>query len=181
MTWFKLGSFGAAALLACLGFAQTVKNASLETLERTFEDRIKKSPGPYPYDLMSNPSAVYIPGAGLTVTCRLNLVYATLESPFRPSPPGPAEYAALKQHKIDKIPVLEKTMQDYLLDTAGLPDLDAVRPTEQLAIGVTLFYYPKEDSTGLPRRIVMSAEKQKLLQARRDKLDLATVIQEQKL
>ena len=61
-----------------------------------------------------------------------------------------------------------------------MPEFDAVRPNEQFAIGVTLFYFPsKEDTTGLPRQITMSAEKQKLINARRDKVDLAKVIQEQ--
>jgi hypothetical protein len=68
-----------------------------------------------------------------------------------------------------------------LAETAADADLDPVPPTEKIAIGVTLFYYKWEDSSGLPRQIVMSAEKQQLLQARRQKLDLASVIQEQKL
>ena len=62
-----------------------------------------------------------------------------------------------------------------------ISEMDPVPANERILLGVTLFYYKWEDSTGLPRQIVMSAEKQKLLQARRDKTDLATVIQETKL
>jgi len=160
---------------------QSVKPTALESLEQNLADVIKNKYGKYPYEMLSYPSAVYVTGLGVTITVRVNLVYANMESPFRPAAPTAEEYAVLKQHKVEKIPFLEKSIQDYLIDAAASPALDSLRPTEQIAVGVTLFYYPKEDSTGLPRRIVMSAEQQKLLQARRDKLDLTTVIQESKL
>jgi hypothetical protein len=73
-------------------------------------------------------------------------------------------------------------MREVMAETAAASEIDPLPPNERIVLGVTLFYYKTwEDSTGLPRQIVMSAEKQQLLKARRDKLDLATVIQEQKL
>jgi hypothetical protein len=177
----RLASFLALAATAFLGLGQTVKYTALETLEQSFDAKLRNNPGKFPFEILSNPSVFYIPGAGVTMTCRLNLVYATLESPFRPAPPTREEFETLRQNKLQKVPVLEKNMQDYLADAAGSPELDEVRPTELIAIGVTMFYFPKEDSTGLPKRIVMSAEKEKLLQARRNKVDVATVIQETKL
>jgi hypothetical protein len=175
-----MGSFLLAAT-AFLSTAQTIKYTSLEGLEQNFEDRLKKNPGKFPFEIISNANAIYVPGSGVTLTCRVNLVYATLESPFRPAPPTPEEFETLRLNKVAKVPILEKNMQDYLADAAVNPQLDAVRPNEQLAIGVTLFYFPKENTTDLPHRIFMSAEKQKLQQARRDKINVATVIQETKL
>ena len=177
----RLALFFTTAATAYLAYGQAVKYSALESLEQSFEAKLKKNPGKFPFEILSNASAFYVPGAGATLTCRVNLVYATLESPFRPAPPTPEEFETLRQNKLQKVPVLEKNMQEYLSDAAASPELDAVRPTEQIAIGVTLFYFQKEDTTGLPKRIVMSAEKQKLQAARRNKADLATVIQEQKL
>jgi hypothetical protein len=84
-----------------------------------------------------------------------------------------------RDRKVQRIPLLEADMREVMADTAS--NIDTLPPNERVIIGVTLFYFKWEDSSGLPRQIVMSAEKQKLLQARRDKVNLATVIQEQKL
>ncbi len=110
----------------------------------------------------------------------VNLAYWQEPSPYRP-PFTPQEKATLREKKIQKIPILEQHMRDVMSETAASSDIDSVPANERVIVGVTLFYFIWEDSSGLPRQITMSAEKQKLLQARRDKLDLATVIQEQKL
>lgn len=175
----RMGSFFLAAALA-VAFGDTVKYTALQSLERSFENKLASNPGKYPFEVLANAPAIYVPGIGVTVTTIVNLVYTTQESPFRPAP-TPEEWATVRQHKLDKIPVLEQNMREFLADAAASPALDAVRPTEQLSIGVSLFYFPKEDVTGLPRQITMSAFKQKLLEARRNKVDLATVIMEQKL
>ena len=176
-----LSSFFLLAVAAILAFAETVSFTTLEKLEQNFESRLAKNPGKLPFEILSNASAMYVPGVGVTLSSRVNLVYVTPESPFLQL--SPADLAARKQKvrqdKLEKVPVLEENMRECLADAAGSPDFDSVRPNEHFAIGVTLFYFPHEDITGLPRQITMSAEKQKLINARRNKTDLATVIQEQ--
>ena len=110
----------------------------------------------------------------------VSLSYLPEPSPFRP-PWTPKELAEFRERKVKRVPILEQSMREVMAETAVASDIDPVPPNERIVLGVTLFYFNWEDSSGLPRQIVMSAEKQKLLQARRDKLDLATVIQEQKL
>jgi hypothetical protein len=117
------------------------------------------------------------------LSSRVNLTYMDPDSPFRPQITA-ADLAAQRQKlhrdKLAKVPILEQNMRECLADAAASPEFDAVSPSEKFMIGVTLFYFPaKEDVTGLPRQITMSAEKQKLIQARRDKLDLSKVVQEQ--
>jgi hypothetical protein len=68
-----------------------------------------------------------------------------------------------------------------MAETAAASDIDPVPPAERIVLGVPLFYFKWEYSDGLPRQITMSAQKEQLLKALRDKVDLATVIQEQKL
>ena len=179
-----LASFGITLAVALLAFADTVNFSALENMERSFEARLAKNPGKLPFEILSNASAMYIPGTGVMLSSRLNLVYVTPESPFLTL--TPVEVAArrekLRTDKLEKVPVLEMNMRECLADAASSPEFDAVRPTEQFAIGVTLFYFPsKEDTAGLPRQITMSAQKGTLIQARRAKVDLATVVQEQKL
>jgi hypothetical protein len=178
----KMALFMLAAGVAVYAFGETVKYAPLENMERNFEMKLLKNQGKQPFQTLSNAPAIYVPGAGVMLTARVNLVYATLESPFLQT--TPAEFAALKERlrrsKLEKVPVLEQNMRECLAEAAALSDFDAVPPNEQFAIGVSLFYFPKEDSTGLPRQITMNAPKQKLLNAIRDKVDLKTVIEEQK-
>jgi hypothetical protein len=178
----KMGSFILAGALAALAFAETVKYSALETMERNFESKLVAKPGKLPFQLLSNASAIYVPGAGVMLSSRLNLVYAELENPFVQH--TPAEFVALKerlrQSKLEKVPVLEQNMRECLAESAVMPEFDAVPPNEQFAIGVSLFYFPKEDTTGLPHQITMNAQKQKLLAAVREKADLATVIHEEK-
>ena len=178
----KLALFILAGALAALAFAETVKYSALETMEHNFESKLLTKPGKLPFQTLSNASAIYVPGAGIMLSTRVNLVYATLESPFVQT--TPAEFAALKerirQSKLEKVQVLEQDMRECLAESAAMPEFDAVPPNEQFAIGVSLFYFPKEDATGLPHQITMNAQKQKLLAAVREKADLATVIHEEK-
>jgi hypothetical protein len=183
-------SFFLLALSAILALADAVNFSALEDLERGFEARLANGPADLrPFEMLSNAAAMYIPGVGVMLSSRVNLIYENADTPFRPQVP-PAQRAAelaierqkLHRDKLAKVPVLEQAMRECLADAAASPKFDAVLPTEKFMIGVTLFYIPtREDITGLPRQITMSAEKQKLIQARRDKVDLATVIQEQKL
>jgi hypothetical protein len=168
---------------AFVAFSETIKRASLEEFEHNFDGRLLKNTGQGVFEIMSTTVGSYIDGAGVFFGCRANLLYGPVPNPFSP-PFTKAEIAALRQRKLDRIPVLETEMRNFLSDVAASPGFDSVRPAEQIAVSVDLFYYsdPKwEDSTGLPRQITMNAQKQKLLQARRDKVDLATVVQEQKL
>jgi hypothetical protein len=164
-------------------FSDTIKRNSLAEFERNFDARLQKNTGQGVFEIMSTTVGSYIDGAGVFFGCRVNLLYGPVPNPFSP-PFTKEDIAALRQRKLDRIPILETEMRNFLSDVAAAPGFDSVRPAEQIAVSVDLFYYsdPKwEDSTGLPRQITMNAQKQKLLQARRDKVDLATVVQEQKL
>jgi hypothetical protein len=178
----KMGSFILAGALAVVAFAETVKYSALETMERNFETKLVAKAGKLPFQTLSNASAIYVPGAGVMLSARVNLVYAQLENPFLQQ--TPAEFDAMKvrlrMSKLEKVPVLEQDMRECLAETAVMPEFDAVPPGEQFAIGVALFYFPKEDTAGLPHQITMNAQKQKLLAAVREKADLATVIHEEK-
>jgi hypothetical protein len=170
-------SLSLAALLAAQ--AQGVNMTALEAFEHRLEARLAQ-PGPYPYEVLFPAPAIYVPGVGVMLSSFVNVAYWQEPSPFRP-PFTSQEKANLRFRKIDKIPSLEKAMREVMAETAAASDIDPVPPSERIILGVTLFYFKWEESDGLPRQITMSAEKQQLLKALRDKVDLATVIQEQKL
>jgi hypothetical protein len=165
--------------------AATVKYSALEDFEHAFEGKLAQNPGPgkyLPFDVLFSAPAAYVPGVGLTLTSWVNLVYTPplAISPFSP-PLNDQQKEDLRAHKLERIPILEQNMREVMADAAASPSFDAIPAGEHISLGVSLFYFPWEHQEGLPRQITMSAQKQQLLQARRDKIDLAKVIQEQKL
>jgi len=159
---------------------QSVKITALEAFAQRFEGKLGQTPGPFGFQVLSTAPAIYVQGVGAVLSSVVSLSYIDQPSPFR-EPFTPKELAAARQRKVDRVPLLEQNMREVMAETAAAGDIDPVPPNERIVLGVTLFYFKWEDSSGLPRQIIMSAEKQKLLQARRTKVDLATVIQEQKL
>ena len=160
--------------------AQGIKMTALEDFEHRFEAELAKTTPPYPFEVLTPSPAIHAPGMGVMLSSVVNLSYVDPLSPFHQSY-SPKELAVIHERKLARVPVLERHMREVLADTATSPGLDQIPPTERIVLGVSLFYFSWENTEGLPRQIVMSAEKQALLKARRDKLDLTTVIQEQKL
>ena len=160
--------------------AQGVKISTLEDFEHRLEAKLALTPPPNPFEVLFPAPAIYVPGVGVVLSSIVNLAYLTPPSPFRP-PFTPEEKTGFRQRKLDHLPILEQDLREVMVETAVASDLELMPANERIIIGVTLFYFKWEDSTGLPRQIVMSAERQKLLEARRAKIDLATVVQEQKL
>jgi hypothetical protein len=60
-------------------------------------------------------------------------------------------------------------MQEWLLNSAG--SLDPIPPEEQIALGITLFYWSDENTAGLPAQIVMHGSKRALLDIRTGRAD----------
>jgi len=179
---FTAAVFGLGAVLIgqAQSVGQSVKITALEAFAQRFQGKLDQTPGPFGFQVLSTAPAIYVQGVGAVLSSVVSLSYLDQPSPFR-EPFTPKELAAARQRKVDRVPLLEQNMREVMAETAAAGDIDPVPPNERIVLGVTLFYFKWEDSSGLPRQIIMSAEKQKLLQARRTKVDLATVIQEQKL
>jgi hypothetical protein len=58
---------------------------------------------------------------------------------------------------------LRTAMRSMLVDSAR--SLDSVPPGEQVAVGLSLFYWTWENREGLPAQIVMHAPRKALLEA----------------
>ena len=53
--------------------------------------------------------------------------------------------------------------------------LDDVPPSEQIVLGVALFYFSWEDTSGLPSQVLMQAEKRKLVEVQTGRADADSV------
>jgi hypothetical protein len=164
--------------LATLCFAGTeprISRKSLAAVEGMMNDSFRAGTTD-PYDLLGTARGTYLAGYGALFTVELQLVYVTPPMPFR-SPYSPQEIAAMHDRKLKKLPVFKETMRT-LIASAGT-SLDSLPPNERISMESILWRYTWEDSRGLPQRIFMTVEKQKLRQAVASHADLASVIEEQ--
>jgi hypothetical protein len=171
---------GAAAALCFAAVEPRVSRATLTAVEGTINQTFATR-GADSYDLLGTARGTYLEGYGALYTIELDLVsVGPLDmSPFRPSM-SPAEIAAIRERKLKKVSVLKEAMRNILVNASGT--MEGLPANERIAMEAILFNFRWEDSKGLPRRVFMSAEKQKLLDAKAahaGPAELAAVIEEQ--
>jgi hypothetical protein len=169
-----------AAKWAAVAQGPRVGYAAIRAMEKSFDQRVVTLSTDTPFDLLGNTRGVYLGGYGAVFTTEVNLLVTNNVSPFLRT--IPKEYV-VKVHaqKLQRVPLLKRSMQDAMVATAA--SLDNVPPGENIVLGVTLFYYNWENTSGLPAQIVMQAQRQKLLdvqlgRASRASLDAVIRVQE---
>jgi hypothetical protein len=171
------------ATAAWVAVAQSphVSYAAIRAMEQSFDKRVMTLGSDTPFDLLGNTRGVYLGGYGAVFTTEVNLMITNNVSPFLQT--IPKEYVAkVHAQKLQRVPLLKRSMQDALVATAA--SMDNVPSGENIVLGVTLFYYNWENTTGLPAQIVMQAPRQKLLDVqlgRASRASLDSVIQVQQL
>lgn len=152
--------------VATLCFAASepiVSLASLRAVEASMNDKIRSNITD-PYDLLGTARGTYLEGYGAVFSMELNLV---LLSPLNLSPfkqtITDSEIAALHDRKAHKMGDLKESMRGLMLNASkslpGLPN------NERIVMEAFLFNYRWETSRGLAHRIMIVAEKQKLIDA----------------
>jgi hypothetical protein len=165
-----------AVAVLCFGATEPrVSRKALGSVEGSMNDKFRIVTGD-PYDLLGTARGTYIDGYGAVFTIELQLVYISPPSPFRPAY-SPRELAGLHDRKLKKMPVLKDAMRGLMANSVNT--LDSMPGNEHVAMEAILWRYSWEDSKGLPQRVLMTAEKGKLLEAVRANTDLASVIEEQ--
>jgi hypothetical protein len=152
---------------------------ALKAVEAAINDRFRSGLND-PFDLLGTARGSYLPGYGAVFTVEMNLV--TLPpltfSPFSHAP-SPQELTALRDRKVKKLAALRDAMHDLMLMAGST--LTTLGGDERVTMEAFLFNYRWEKTAGLPHKLVMTAERQKLVDAKASKLsaaDLAAIIQE---
>ena len=105
---------------------------------------------------------VYLPQYGAVFLVEVNLAPAANVSPFRRSY-SEEEKQQLNARKRERVDDLEQTMREALLQAgAGLTEIGA---DERVALAVSLFHFPWEDLTQLPKQVVMTGARGELASA----------------
>lgn len=173
----------AIAAAATLCFAATesrVSRAAILSVERTINENFALRTAD-PYDVLGTARGTYLEGYGALFTTEIDLINAgpLNLSPFKPTI-SKAEIATTRERKLKNLAVLRDSMRTLMMNASGT--LEGLPASEHVAMETILFYYSWEETRGMPRRIFMSAEKQKLLDAKAahaGQTELAAIIEEQ--
>ena len=152
----------------------SVNRASLVAMEKSLDRRLSGVwPTDSPGEVVGLTQGAYVNGFGAIFMSQVNVAVTAGISPFHQTI-RPDEIKRVHDKKVARMVQMKEAMQSMLLDSAK--SLDTVPADEQIAVGVSLFYWNWEDRTGLPAQIVMHAPRKLLLQGKAaiDKTPIAT-------
>ena len=153
-----------------------VSRVMIEAMEKSIEAKLQSLFAPDPAEVMGVTQGAYINGYGAAFLGEINLAPAPGITPFHPSV-KPDEVKRTHDKKVQRIAAFRNTMRDILVDTAA--SLDSVPGDEQVAIGISFFYWTWENRDGLPAQIVMHAPRKLLLQAKAGAADKGMIASEE--
>jgi len=157
-----------AALLLCALPAGTladkpkVSRTMIEAMERSMDRKLSGLWPADPVEVLGLTQGAYIDGYGAVFMGEVNMAPAAGITPFHPAV-TPEEIKRTRDKKLQRMAQLKTAMREMLVDSAR--SLDAVPADEQVALGISLFYWKWENSEGLPAQIVMHAPRKALLSA----------------
>jgi hypothetical protein len=137
--------------------------AGVAKIETVLEQRLKSLNPSDPIDLLGACSGVYLDGYGLVFTAPISLVIEQTFSPFNGGY-TPQKAEAIHKRKLAQLPLLTKAANDMLVQAAKAAT--ELPPDEKIALAIRFFYLDYEDTKGLPREIVVSADRASALAGR---------------
>src|SRR5688572_4414092 len=93
-----------------------IARETFASMEKEFDQRLLK-PVENPFHVLGTTRGLYVEGFGAVLTTELNLVVGPTISPFRPELTK-QEVAALKQRKLERLPILKEIMRSTLVSFA---------------------------------------------------------------
>ena len=149
-----------------------VSVAMLKAMQDSVDNHLQRIWPDDPVEMIGVTQGAYVSGSGVVFVSEVNLAPAAGISPFHKTRTAD-ELKRIHDKKLSRLPKLKTAMQEWLLNSAG--SLDPVPPEEQIALGITLFYWSDENTGGLPAQIVMHGSKRALLDIRTGRADKSTL------
>jgi hypothetical protein len=165
----------------CFAAAESrVSRATILAVEHMIDEKINAY-STDPYLPLGDARGTYLEGYGVLFTDEFDLVNtgALNMSPFKPTV-SKEEVASVHDRKLKKLLELRETMRTLLVNASAT--LEGLPPNERVAMEFILFSHSWENARDMPRRLFMSAEKQKLLDAKAvhaGQPELTAIIEEQ--
>src|SRR5580658_1426754 len=145
-----------------MAYGPKVNRTMIEAMQHGLDSKLTGLWPSDPVEVLGVSQGTYIRGYGAVFLGEVNLAPAAGISPFHPTI-KPEEVVRTHDKKLQRMAALRTTMRAMLMDSAR--SLDAVPPDEQVAVGISLFYWTWENHEGLPAQIVIHAPRKALLAA----------------
>jgi len=139
-----------------------VNRPMIEAMEHSLDRKLAGLWPADPVEMVGPTQGAYVEGVGAVFMGEVNVAPAAGLTPFHPSV-TPDEIRRIRDKKVQRMAQLRTAMREMLVDSAR--SLDAVPADEQVAVGVSLFYWKWENREGLPAQIVMHAPRKALLES----------------
>ena len=139
-----------------------VNRAMIEGMEHSLDGKLSGLWPKDPLEVVGLSQGTYIQGYGAIFLGEVNLAPAAGISPFHPTVSAD-EIRRTHEKKVQRMGAIRNAMRAMLVDSAR--SLDSVPADDQVAVGLTLFYWKWENHDGLPAQIVMHAPRKALLQS----------------
>lgn len=164
------------AVMASVCFAATespVSFASIRAVEASINDKLRSTVND-PYDVLGTARGTYLDGFGVVFTVEMNLVLVSPLnlSPFKPSI-AESEIVAMHDRKVKKVEGLKELMRGQMFGASRI--LTGLPANEHIVMEAFLFNYRWENSRDLPKRIILTAGRQQLLDAQNKHLSAAEI------
>lgn len=137
-----------------------VSRTMIKAMEVSIDNQLRGIWPDDPVEVIGVTQGTYITGQGLVFATELNVAPSAGITPFHPTRTK-EETQHIHDKKFARMPKLRSAMQEMLMNSAA--SLDLVPADEQIALGITLFYWQGENTEGLPAQIVMHAPRRVLV------------------
>jgi hypothetical protein len=151
--------------MAAISWGQTPKPAvplaTIRDVEKATNARLAAPPAD-PWSVLGDARGTYLPGAGTVVTFELALVNLTPITPFHANISAEEKRSA-HDRKLKNLVALKTAMREMIAHAATA--LTAMPGNEQITFEAFLFNFNWEDHAGLPDRLTLCANRQKVADA----------------
>jgi len=151
--------------MAAISWGQTPKATvpltTIKDVEKATNTRLAAPPAD-PWGVLGDARGTYLPGAGTVVTFELALVNLTPITPFHESI-SPEEKRSAHDRKLKNLAALKAAMREMITHAAAA--LATMPGDEQITFEAFLFNFNWEDRAGLPDRLTICANRQKVVDA----------------
>lgn len=142
-----------------------VSRVLIEQVEQSLDRKLQGlwAGDPIGGEVLGLTQGAYIHGVGAVFMSEVNLAVVAGITPFHPAITAD-EIKRTHDKKMQRLVQVRDALRGMLVDSAAT--LDSIPSDEQVAVGVSFFYWKSESREGLPSQIVMHAPKKVLLQVK---------------
>lgn len=139
----------------------TVIRGEMAAVERSINGRFQRIDDPSPIMLLTPARGAYLDGFGAVFTLEVNLAPIANISPFQRGY-SEEQKRKLNIRKRSRLENLEADARTMLIEEAG--KLPSLKPSEKIALVISLFHFGWENLENLPGQFVMQSERSTLLE-----------------